>query len=91
MAGPCAPAPQEPVRGRAARGGALALVVETALRGFLLVLLGVAAVKFHGMLDQVGVAWWKGLPVTLAFAAAALWAGRGAVRGAAKLCRGRSA
>ena len=36
------------------------------------------------------VPWWKGLPLTLAFAAAAFWSARGATRGAAELWRGRS-
>lgn len=83
--------PREPDSGRAAREKALVLVVETALKVLLFGLLGLATVKFHAMLAQLGIAWWKGLPVTLAFVAAALWAGRGAVRGVGALWKGRSA
>ena len=76
---------------RSDRERALVRTVETALKVLLFALLGTAIVKFHAMLAHLGVAWWKGLPVSLAFAAAALWAGRGAVRGAVDLWRGRSA
>jgi hypothetical protein len=57
----------------------IALVLEVVLKAALFVLLGAATAKFFAMLHAVGVAWWKGLPVAIAFLAAAVWSGRGAL------------
>lgn len=49
---------------------AIARLVELALLGALLVLLGVASVKLFGMLDRIGIAWSRGLPLAALFVAA---------------------
>jgi hypothetical protein len=77
-------------RGPAPQGETVATLVELAVLVVLLAFLGIAAGKFFLVLGRLRIPAWKGIPLGLAFLAAAAYAARRVSIRARALQRGRS-